>query len=175
MQTWLNTNCSVLGTLPNCSGTTTWISLKLFTSLPWCEFLLWCSVGLLHLKHIPGWLLSWCSVGHPPLVLLLLCWLSPSESYAACCQQIFLQWLLVVKETPLGRFLLHTLHWAQRGTGACHMGRYSIDISEILVYKVSMVGRTVWHAEKDKEYQISTSSQCNHRSPELPSDIQPPI
>ena len=48
------------------------------------------------------------------VVLLLLCWLPPSESHAACCQQIFLQRLLVVKETPPGRFLLHTLHWAQR-------------------------------------------------------------
>ena len=39
------------------------------------------------------------------------------------------------------------------------MGRYSIDISDILAYKVSMVGRTVWHAEKDKEDQHKQSVQ----------------
>ena len=32
--------------------------------------------------------------------------------------------------------------------------------------------RAVWYAEKDKEDQ--QSSQCNHRSTELPSSIQPP-
>ena len=88
---------------------------------------------------------------HPWLApFLMQCWSPSLKDATSCPHPVVLvttlrksccllpadfptQWLLVVEETPPGRFLLHTLHWAQRGTGACHM--YSIDISEILCTK----------------------------------------
>ena len=159
----------------NCSSTTTCISLKLFTSLPWCSvgrFSFNAVVVCCTSKDILGCPLSWRSVGHhlskmPLVVLLLLCWSPPSER--PCCLLPANLPTVVASGWRNTTWNILTSHPQLSTKGNQSL---SHDIPLTSQRYLCTKCRAVWYAEKDKEDQ--QNSQCNHRSTELPSGIQPP-
>ena len=136
------------------------------------SLLLWRSLCSLHLKDILSHPLAWRSVGHhlskmPLAVLLLLCWSPPSER--PCCLLPADLPTVVASGWRNTTWNILTSHPPLSTKGNRSL---SHDIPLTSQRYLCTKCRAVWYAEKDKEDQ--QSSQCNHRSTELLSGIQPP-